>query len=99
MTERRFYYEEADWGKAIGIVMIVMGSAGADGNPLVSDELCRLRVARIDDDGLDAVLVRELHVVAVSYTHLDVYKRQRCSSGRRRCWEGPRESRSCRRNT
>lgn len=37
--------------------------AGADGNPLVSDELCRLGVARIDDDGLDAVLVRELHVV------------------------------------
>ena len=37
--------------------------AGADGNPLVGDELGRLGVARVDDDGLDTVFVRELHVV------------------------------------
>ncbi len=34
MTERRFYYEEADWGKAIGIVMIVMGHFLAGGTML-----------------------------------------------------------------
>ena len=37
--------------------------AGTDGDPLVGDELGRLGVARIDDDGLDAVFVCELHVV------------------------------------
>ena len=34
MTERRFYYEEADWGKVIGIVMIVMGHFLAGGTML-----------------------------------------------------------------
>ena len=37
--------------------------AGADGNPLVGENLGALRVARIDDDGLATVLVGELHVV------------------------------------
>ena len=37
--------------------------AGTDGYPLVGQDLGRLGVARVDDDGLAAVLVRELHVV------------------------------------
>ena len=37
--------------------------AGTDGYPLVGQDLGRLRVARVDDDGLAAVLVRKLHVV------------------------------------
>ena len=37
--------------------------AGADGNPLIGKDLCRLRIARIDDDRLAAVLVSELHIV------------------------------------
>lgn len=38
-------------------------SAGADRNPLVGENLGRLGVARVDDDGLQTVLVGQLHVV------------------------------------
>lgn len=36
---------------------------GRDGNPLIGEDLGGLGVARVDDDGLQSVLVGQLHVV------------------------------------